>query len=477
MCTLLSVRCPCRRCVERFDHHCPVLGNCVGAGNHKAFVAFLALMLLSQILFCQVVSSMLTQTYLLQLAAPQHISGSLQAGSRLSRSSSNSGVGESIHTGVQLANGTDGNAATKAAAAAGAAGASEANMGSTAESAQAGESNTLQQATQGNRLDAAGQVIGAQPGRQKSQGLWLTLQALWAAGTTHMGLLLLLFAQVRSAVNAVSWPPGMHGAMQLESTGKLRTGDRFSARLLHVVSAAISVPTLSISPSHLADVAHLVCLQIPTMFMSGFLLFRALALAAANLTVNEWMNRQRYVHLHYTGAGFSNRFDRGIGANCYDFWCGPKFVDYWQLWDAAEQVSNRYAAVSGCAELGTILSLCTAFVALLWHVLTCWLWASCECLLGCSEAMQVQQLELAAVLRCAGLCCVIDALCRACVLFVQEMQRKGMTVLLPWSPTVLVRFWDVRWSKYQQRLASSRERRRELQMQRRMQALGLPAHS
>jgi hypothetical protein len=50
-----------------------------------------------------------------------------------------------------------------------------------------------------------------------------------------------------------------------------------------------------------------------------------------------------------------------------------------------------------------------------------------------------------------------------------------MTVLAVWSPTVLIRYWDVRWSQYQQRLASSRQRRREMQMQRRMQSLGLPA--
>lgn len=63
-----------------------------------------------------------------------------------------------------------------------------------------------------------------------------------------------------------------------------------------------------------------------------------------------------------------------------------------------------------------------------------------------------------------------------CVML-QEMQRKGMTVLVPWSPTVLVRFWDLRWSQYQQRLMTSRERRKELQMQRRMLALGLPTNS
>lgn len=37
----------CNKCVERYDHHCPWINNCVGIKNHRDFMLFITFTLLS----------------------------------------------------------------------------------------------------------------------------------------------------------------------------------------------------------------------------------------------------------------------------------------------------------------------------------------------------------------------------------------------------------------------------------------------
>ncbi|KAL6763003.1 hypothetical protein V8C86DRAFT_3086322 [Haematococcus lacustris] len=78
----------------------------------------------------------------------------------------------------------------------------------------------------------------------------------------------------------------------------------------------------------------------PLALAGLFLACRTLFNATANLTTNELINRGKYLYLNHEAVGYTNRFDRGVLHNCFQFWCHPH-QDWWRLYDEGDRAMVR----------------------------------------------------------------------------------------------------------------------------------------
>lgn len=180
-----------RRCVERFDHHCPIIGNCVGAGNQRTFVLFLAALCLAQLLFCKLLGGLLVTQYLKQQGAGLEAAATtgldvVQAQAMVA------GPTTTVHVARTLLLVDD-----AAAAAAAANGSDEPGRGGGAAAAVPTPLRAASPSSGNGNSAAAAELEVLLAGAGWGLQAWgITLQALWAAAGSSAGLLLLLLLQV-----------------------------------------------------------------------------------------------------------------------------------------------------------------------------------------------------------------------------------------------------------------------------------------
>ena len=84
-------------------------------------------------------------------------------------------------------------------------------------------------------------------------------------------------------------------------------------------------------------------MQIPLTVGSFFILVRAVFCISANLTVNESIVGKKYPYLQTADRQFWNFFDRGVLANCMQFWLVSNPRPDWALIYQREQQVHSFA--------------------------------------------------------------------------------------------------------------------------------------
>jgi hypothetical protein len=74
--------------------------------------------------------------------------------------------------------------------------------------------------------------------------------------------------------------------------------------------------------------------------MGAYMALRAIFCIASNLTTSELIKRRELSHFNHESAGYCNRFDRGAGHNCLQFWFEPD-QDWWAEYEAGDRVSAQ----------------------------------------------------------------------------------------------------------------------------------------
>jgi hypothetical protein len=171
--------------VERFDHHCHVVGNCIGRGNQRSFTLYLLAMLSAQLLYIYLVPTVLMQQCL------------------------NTG-GVCLHTTPGAVDFLGANPATAAPDQDTALALASNGLATGSSSRSSSSSHGLEAGSGTDAVRSSSSVTGK--GRSSSAA-WLLLSSLWYGSLDKPGWLLLLLFHV--SVNLFVYSRPCHGSMHV----------------------------------------------------------------------------------------------------------------------------------------------------------------------------------------------------------------------------------------------------------------------